>query len=87
MNTYQQVNKGFQQKCFFAAHGLCPANQAKPGLQTIAPKSRIPDATAKFAMPFLRTRAAIVLPDFIRSCSADEEKKTTKQDKKALVSS
>jgi len=28
--------KSSQQQGFYAAQGLCPANQAKPGLQTIA---------------------------------------------------
>jgi hypothetical protein len=27
-----------QQKCFFAAQGLCAANQAKPGLQYFCPE-------------------------------------------------
>jgi hypothetical protein len=51
----QKNQKGFQQKGFLAAQGLCPANQVKPGLQTIAPKPHISAATAKFPMPFQRT--------------------------------
>jgi hypothetical protein len=56
--------------------GLCPANQAKPGLQTVA-RLRSHAATASanicYALPALM--ATIVLPYFGRSCSSDGKKK------------
>jgi hypothetical protein len=49
----QKVTKNqVQQKGFFAARGLCPANQAKPGLQNLAPlRSLLALASASIAMP------------------------------------
>jgi hypothetical protein len=35
--TRQSNQSAFQQKGFFAARGVCPANQAKPGLQYFCP--------------------------------------------------
>ncbi|WP_426671291.1 hypothetical protein ACPPVU_08650 [Mucilaginibacter sp. McL0603] len=44
------------------------------GLQNIAPlRSHQADASATIAMPFPTHKATIVLPDFVRSCSADGE--------------
>jgi hypothetical protein len=64
--------KSSQQKCFFALPALCAANQSEPGLQTIALlRTRNPSLLQIFAMPSQRSQATIVLPDFIRSCSAD----------------
>jgi hypothetical protein len=45
MNTYknkQSVNNGCQQKGFFAAHGLCAANQPKPRAAKCCPTSFAP---------------------------------------------
>jgi hypothetical protein len=66
------TKKSSQQKCFFAARGLRPADQAKPGTQKFrafaAP--RFSRASAKLAFPLQPHWAGIVLPDLIRSCSA-----------------
>jgi hypothetical protein len=53
-----------------------PANQAKPGTQkfrAFALLARV-SASAKLAFPPQPHTASIVLPDFIRSCSADGKK-------------
>jgi hypothetical protein len=66
------VNNAFQQKGFFAARGLCPANQAKPGLQNLAPLAfALCHRFGKYCYALAAAQATIVLPDFIRSCSAD----------------
>jgi hypothetical protein len=52
-----------QQKGFFAATGLCAANQAKPGLQTVALlRSLKPVLLQIFAMPCSRTLPASFCP-------------------------
>jgi len=51
----QSNQKSSQQKGFFAARGLCPANQSKPRAAKNCPKAAQPDAAAKFAMPFQPT--------------------------------
>jgi len=54
---------------------LCPANQAEPGLETVAPPGALvagalyPSANISYAL--LPHIACIVLPDFTRSLSAD----------------
>jgi len=66
--------KSSQQKGFFAAQGLCAANQAKPGLLYFYPAIATHPAFTllqKSAMPAITHRATIVLPDFARSCSTD----------------
>jgi hypothetical protein len=42
----QSNQKSSQQRGFFAAQGLCPANQAEPGLQTIAPLRSLKSITS-----------------------------------------
>jgi len=53
---HKSNQKGCQQKCFFAALGLRPANPAEPGLQLFCPTS-FPQSTLqqKLAMPRNRT--------------------------------
>jgi hypothetical protein len=64
-----------QQIGFFAALGLCPANQAKPGLQYFGPASlALCPASAKSCYALQPHLATIVLPDFSRSLSADVKK-------------
>jgi hypothetical protein len=64
------TKRSSQQKGFFAAQGLCPANSAKPGLETIA-HSLIACPSANIPYALQPHMATIVLPDFARSCSAD----------------
>jgi hypothetical protein len=68
--------KSSQSKCFFAAHGHCPANQAKPGLLYFyaAVATRLAFASVKICYALPLRKAVIVLPDFIRSCSTDGER-------------
>ena len=69
---HKSNQKGFQQKGFFAAQGLCPANQPKPRAAKCCPTSfALAHASANIAMPLPAHMATIVLPDFARSCSAD----------------
>jgi hypothetical protein len=55
MNTLKkqkQVNKSSQQKGFFAAHGLCPANRAEPRAGIFCPAApALASASAKVPMP------------------------------------
>jgi hypothetical protein len=72
----EKNQKSSQPKCFFAARGLCPANQVKPRATFFCPASlalafaqcKIPDALSLRTMPS-------VLPAFTRSCSADASAK------------
>jgi hypothetical protein len=70
------MNKSSQQKCFFAAQGLCAANQAKPGLlyfySAVATHFGL-CASVKICYALPLHKAIIVLPDFTRSCSTDRE--------------
>jgi hypothetical protein len=73
--------KSSQQKCFFAARGLSPANRAepraaKPYLYFVR---SISHASARFANALTAAQATIVLPAFARSCSADGEKNSCAQ--------
>jgi hypothetical protein len=55
---HKSNKKSSQEKCFFAAQGLCPANQAKPGLQSFYPASlafALASVKICYALP-LRTR-------------------------------
>jgi hypothetical protein len=72
--------KSSQQKCFFAALGLCPANQAKPGLLPFhaASLAHSPRFSKKPLCPAITHKATIVLPDFIRSCSTAGGRKKIK---------
>jgi len=67
------TKKSSQPKCFFAAEGLCPANQAKPHTQKFCALASPahPIASAKLAFPLQPGMATIVLPDFGRSSLAD----------------
>jgi hypothetical protein len=61
-----------QQRGFFAAHGLYPANQVKPRAAIFCPA--IAPACPRFSKSCYAPAAAqatIVLPDFARSLSAD----------------
>jgi len=65
-----------QQKCFFAAQGLCPANQPEPRAAIILPNfvRTLACASAKTCYAPATAPPTIVLPAFARSLSADGEK-------------
>ena len=72
---HKSNQKGFQQKCFFAAQGLCPAKRAEPRAAIICPTSFAQ------AFYFCKTCYAPAAAQghhcsalFTRSCSADGEK-------------
>ncbi|MGN8071469.1 hypothetical protein [Mucilaginibacter sp. SG564] len=69
--------KSSQQKCFFAAHGLCPAKRTGPRAAIILPDfvRSSPALQQKLANALAIARAYIVLPAFARSLSADGKKK------------
>jgi hypothetical protein len=72
---HKSNQKGFQRKGFFAALGLCPANQLKPRAAILCPTAFAPATSSQsLLMPFPALVAIIVLPDLIRSWSADREK-------------
>jgi len=80
MNTNKKqktTNKSSQQKGFFAAHSLCPANPAepraaKPHLHFVRSLSPL---QVRFANAPPTAQATIVLPAFARSLSADGKEK------------
>jgi hypothetical protein len=64
--------KSSQQKCFFAAQGLCRTIGQNLGWNLFAPlRSLWPYASAKSSYALQPHKATIVLADFGRSCSAD----------------
>ncbi|MFD0748759.1 hypothetical protein ACFQZS_01310 [Mucilaginibacter calamicampi] len=69
----KKKQKSSQQRGFFAAHGLCPANQVKPRAVKFCPAvaPTWPTLQQKITMP-LPTHGPSVFPAFIRSLSADE---------------
>jgi hypothetical protein len=78
---HKSNQKGFQQKCFFAAQGLSPANRAEPRaaiiLRYFVPT--FPRASAKTCYAPATAPPTIVLPAFARSCSADRKKNKKNQ--------
>ncbi|RYY36087.1 MAG: hypothetical protein EOP46_07705 [Sphingobacteriaceae bacterium] len=66
------TKKSSQQKGFFAAQGICPANQPKPGPDLFCPTAHC----SRFSKNIKCPTAALplnVLSDFARSCFADAE--------------
>jgi hypothetical protein len=61
--------------CFFAAQGLCPANQSKPRAASFCAISLKPISLAKDAMPFAVAPTHHVLPFFTQSRPADTSSK------------
>jgi|GEM_PF-5276443 len=75
--------KSSHQKGFFAALGLCPANQVKPRAVIFLPLlSRQPTLQQKFTMPF-PAHLPQVLPAFARSFPADSRIRNKSCSKKA----
>jgi hypothetical protein len=72
MKTKQHVNKSSQQKGFFAAHGLCPANRAELRAEIFCPAAPAHYFCKSSYAPATR-QATTVLPAFARSCFADAE--------------
>jgi len=58
------MNKSSQQKCFFAAQGLCPANRTEPGLQLFCSASPAlwPTSSAKTCYALLPHRQPSFCP-------------------------
>jgi len=71
----QSNQKSSQQKGFFAAQGLYPANHSKPRAANYCPKAAHAQCCGKICYALPTHKATIVLPDFIRSCSAVGKKK------------
>jgi hypothetical protein len=75
MNIYKKqtlVNKGCQQKGFFAA--IAFTNQAKPQAAKYCPITvALVQYYGKYCYALPTHKARIVLADFARSCSADRE--------------
>jgi hypothetical protein len=76
LDTKEPKNQ-VSRKASFAALGLCPANQAKPGTQKFRAFALLPQSPrfSKTCFPLQPQKATIVLPDFSRSCSADWKRK------------
>jgi len=71
------TKKAVSRNASFAAPGLYPANQAKPGTQKFRAIALLAHAPrfSKTCFSPAAAQATIVLPDFIRSCSADGKRK------------
>jgi hypothetical protein len=83
----QSNQKSSQQKCFFAAQGLYPANQAKP--RAAKPYLHfvrsLPQASDKVRYAPATALPTIVLPTFARSCSADGEENSLNHDNPIIL--
>jgi hypothetical protein len=71
----QSNQKSSRQKGFFAAPGLCPANQPEPRAGIFCPTAfALAPRFCKIFYALATLKAIIVLPAFARSCFADTGK-------------